>query len=463
MQKILLPALTLALALALALLAGCATYHAEPLAPERMLAAYEARDLNDPQLRDYLAAHSETVQDDWTPDRLTRAAFYYSTELDAARARYSASLAAVDSAGERPNPTLSLPQQYTAAASKPWTYGLALDIPIETAGKRGYRIAQAQQLSSAAQLAIGQTAWQVRSQLRAALLDLFASHKREELLQRQERLQQELLGMSEQRVRLGEMAPAEANQQHMALMRTENDLATAHQSGLDARSRAATAIGIPLPALEAISPDLSEFERIPPAIPPDSARREAILNRTDLRGALDDYEASQAALQLEIARQYPNLSLGLGYSFDQGENKYSLTPGVVNLPLFNHNQGAIAQAEANRKEAAVKVEALQEQAINACAAALRNYDAARQRLSLLDRLAAGQAAAGEADQRAFASGETDRMTLRQADLAASLDALSRLDAQVQLQQALLQLENALQRPLQDDHSPLFTVSGDHRP
>ncbi|MCJ1886533.1 TolC family protein [Pseudomonas sp. LA21] len=447
----------------LALLASCATYHAEPLAPDRMLAAYEARNLNDPHLRQYIATHSDRSDTGWTPDTLTLAAFYYSTELDAARARYSASQAAIESAGERPNPTLSLPTQYTAATSKPWTYGLALDIPIETAGKRGYRVAQAQQLSSAAQLAIGQAAWQVRSQLRTALLDLFASHQREDLLQRQVTLQQELLAMTEQRARLGEMAPTEANQQRMALMRTENDLAAAHQSGLDARSRAAAAIGIPLPALEAISPDFSQFERAAPAIPADSVRRAAILNRTDLRAALDDYEASQSALQLEIARQYPNLSLGLGYSFDQGQDKYSLTPGVVNLPLFNHNQGAIAQAEAQRKEAAIKVEALQEQAINAGAAALRNYDAARHRLSLLDRLAANQSAAREADQRAFASGEMDRLALRQADLAASLDALSRLDARVQMQQALLQLENALQRPLQDNHRPLFTDSGDRRP
>jgi len=455
MQKILFPAL--------ALLASCTTYRPEPLAPVQMLAAFEARDLSNPHLRQYISAHSNNSRSGWTPDTLTLAAFYYSTELDAARARYSASLAAVDSAGERPNPTLSLPTQYTAAAPKPWTYGLALDIPIETAGKRGYRIAQAQQLSSAAQLAIGQTAWQVRSQLHAALLDLYANHQRESLLQQQVGLQQELATMTEQRAQLGELSPAEANQQRMALMRTQNDLAVAHQSGLDARSRAAAAIGIPLAAFEAISPDLSQFERTPPAIPTTSARREAILNRADLRAALDDYEASQAALQLEIARQYPNLSLGMGYSFDQGQDKYSLAPGVVSLPLFNHNQGAITQAVAQRKEAATKVEAVQEQAINASTAALRNYDAARQRLNLLDHLAASQAAAREHDQRAFDSGETDRLTLRQADLAASLDALSHLDARVQLQQTLLQLENALQRPLQDDHRPLFTDSGDRRP
>lgn len=455
MQKILL--------FGLVLLAGCATYHPEPLAPAQMLAAYETRDLNDPRLREYVTAHSGSPSSVWTADQLTLAAFYYSSELDAARAHYSASRAAVESAGERPNPTLTLPLQYTAAASKPWTYGLALDIPMETAGKRGYRIVQAQQLSSAAQLAIGQTAWQIRGRLRAALLDLFASRKREDILQRQLAVQQELLGMFEQRVRHGETAAADALQQRMALQRTESDLAAARQAGLDARSRAAAAIGIPLPALEAITPDLSAFARAAPAIPPGRARREAILNRGDLLAALNEYEASQAALQLEVARQYPDLSLGMGYSFDQGAEKYSLTPGVVSLPLFSHNQGAIAQAEAHRKEAAAKVEALQEQAINDTTAALRDFDAARQRLSLLDQLQDSQAVALDANRRAFASGEMDRVALRQSDLAASLDALARLDAQVQVQQTLLQLENALQRPLQGANTSPPIALDDRQP
>ncbi len=39
---------------------------------------------------------------------------------------------------------------------------IALDIPIETAGKRGYRMAEARYLSEAARLNIAQTAWEVR-------------------------------------------------------------------------------------------------------------------------------------------------------------------------------------------------------------------------------------------------------------------------------------------------------------
>ena len=62
-----------------------------------------------------------------------------------------------------------------------------------------------------------------------------------------------------------------------------------------------------------------------------------------MRGALADYAASQSALQLEIAKQYPDLHLGPGYELDQTDNKWSL--GIsLDLPILNHNQGPVAEA-----------------------------------------------------------------------------------------------------------------------
>ena len=51
------------------------------------------------------------------------------------------------------------------------------------------------------------------------------------------------------------------------------------------------------------------------------------MNRADVRGALAEYAASQSALQLEIANQYPDLHLGPGYGWNTGnagDNKWSL-------------------------------------------------------------------------------------------------------------------------------------------
>ena len=61
---------------------------------------------------------------------------------------------------------------------------------------------------------------------------------------------------------------------------------------------------------------------------------------------------------LELARQYPDLHVGTGYTFDQGQNKWALGLSI-DLPLLDQNQGPIAEAEAARDEAAARFVAIQ--------------------------------------------------------------------------------------------------------
>ena len=70
-------------------------------------------------------------------------------------------------AGERPNPSVSLTPTYDTTTPPPWILGVSFDIPIETAGKRGYRLAQARHLSDAARWNLVAAFWQVRSRVRA--------------------------------------------------------------------------------------------------------------------------------------------------------------------------------------------------------------------------------------------------------------------------------------------------------
>ena len=147
-------------------LSGCATYHAQPIAPAALMEAFEARTLNNPDLQRYVTSHlpadvSHRVANTWDLTTLTLAAFYFSPKLDVARAKAEVSQAAIQTAGQHPNPSLQFPLAYATnakAGESPYTYGLGLDIPIETAGKRGYRVAQAQQLSNATRFTIGNVA-----------------------------------------------------------------------------------------------------------------------------------------------------------------------------------------------------------------------------------------------------------------------------------------------------------------
>lgn len=171
MQKVI--AWSKPLFVALVMLSGCATYHAQPIDPAALMNTFETRTLDDPDLHRYVTSHLDGEASSRPPKRwdlttLTLAAFYFSPDLDVARAKQDARQAAIQTAGQRPNPSLQFPFAYTTNpknGESPYTFGLGLDIPIEIAGKRGYRLAQARRLSNAARFNIGNVAWQVRSRL----------------------------------------------------------------------------------------------------------------------------------------------------------------------------------------------------------------------------------------------------------------------------------------------------------
>ena len=161
--------------------------------------------------------------------------------------------------------------------------------------------------------------------------------------------------------------------------------------------------------------------------------------------ALAEYAATESALRLEIAKQFPDVHINPSYQFDQGEHKWSL--GIsVELPVLNQNQGPIAEAKAKRAEASARFLELQakviaeiDRALTARAAALEQVS----RQSQLAQLAREQSAAAEA---MFKAGATDKLELAGAQLEAGATELAYLDAQIKAQQAIAQLEDAIQRP-----------------
>ena len=437
------------------LLSACATYQDRPIQLDDIGRNFESRSLDNAELQKYIATNLRRDVNPWPPQQwnltlLTLAAYYYNPELDVARAKWSVAAAAVKTAGQRPNPALQLPFGYTVDAKNgdtPWTYGINLDIPIETAGKRGYRIAQAQQLSLAARLDIGNVAWQVRSRLRGNLLNLYAASRKASLLEKVVSAQEDIVDMLDNRLSHGAASAAEISQARITLSQDRRDLALAEMQMRDARARVASAIGLPASALSDIKISFDVFEQEYFDVPADEVRYKAMLGRPDLLSALAKYEASQAALQLEIAKQYPDIHLGPGYLYNRDGDSLVLPVSFVALPLFNRNEGPIAEAEAKRDEAAAQVKALQARAINDTEQALQNYYAAAGNLAASDLLLSAQENQLKALQNTFDTGETDRLTVTQAQRAFYSNKLIGQDPLIRVQQAIGQLEDALQRPL----------------
>jgi outer membrane protein TolC len=433
--------------------AGCVRFHPMPIFPSRTLDDFEARTLDAPELRDFLK--SKPGIKNWPPESwdlrsLTLAAFYYHPDLDVARAQWGVAQAGRITAGERPNPTGSVLLGYNSTTPvseiTPWIPEASLEIPIETAGKRGYRILEARHLSETARLNIFLVAWEVRSRLRQALLDLYAAKETESLLSQQQSIQVENVRILEAQLAVGEVSPYEVTQARIALNNSRLTALEAAKQSAAARIHLAAALGIPTKALNRVALSFDDLVQVRPDLPPNEIRRRALVNRADILSALSEYEASQAALRLEIAKQYPDINLGPDYQLDQTDSKWTLGLSLI-LPLLNRNKGPISEAEARRAESAAKFQALQAKVIGEVESALAACRSAVEKAKTADELLANLKKQEASARSRYEVGDISKLELLGIELELASTALARLEAVVKAQQAMGELENAIQSPL----------------
>ena len=439
----------------LAVLSGCASYHPRVLVPSVTAAAFQARSLDNPKLRTFLAHFGRPPKHwpkrHWNLDNLALVALYESPELAAQRARWAVVRAGVITAGQRPNPRISFLSQHHSIAPGgvlPWTLGFSFDVPIETAGKRGDRIQQALDLASAARFQVGETAWQLRNRVRQRFLDLFAAIEQIKVLKAETAVRSRMLELISQRFSVGESATFEVNSAQLALQRTQMALAAAKAHAASVRAALAEALGLPVGAIADTRFDFTSIDRLP-ALQQLSTRtleRVALLHRLDLRRALAQYAAAEDTLKLEIAKQYPNINLGPGYEWEEGDSRWSLSLLSLTLPLLNQNQGPIAVAKARVTEESARFAALQAQVIGQVSQAVVGYRGAVQTLHTAQNLFTTQTKHQRMLDQRFAAGAIGSVAMLGGHLASLVAAQDRLAALYQAQQALGTLENALQRP-----------------
>ncbi len=451
----------------LVLLAGCVHFDSRSLVPEQSANRLEARSLTNATLKVFLdenrpASLLEWPHPVWNLDLLTLAAFYYQPDLEVARAEWGVAQAGIRTAGGRPNPTLSLVPGYdtTHSIPSPWMPAVSFDLPLETSGKRPKRIAAARHQSESARLAVATAAWKLRGDLRAALLDLDSCGRRVGLLQEQISIQQQILTALEQQSKAGAIAVSELAAPRIALHKLRLDLAATKCQMDEARSHLAGKIGVPLAALDGIRLGFADLNQSAPAVDLTTAavRRVALQTRSDILGALADYAASQATLQLEIARQYPDVHVNPGYQFDGGDNKWTL--GIsFELPVLNQNQGPIAEAAARRLAAAARFDAVQARALSEIERGVAGLRLAQANRLTLDDLAAEQSRQTDAVAAQVKAGAAAAVDLLAARLEFSAMELMQLDGQVKYQQAAGALEDSVQRPLEGVFSWLTAQTG----
>lgn len=439
-----------AIAIALVLLlCGCTSYEPKPIDASKTESDFRSRSLADPGLSAFISRSGASTA--WTLETLTLVAFYFHPDLEVARANVALAAAGIVKAGMRPNPTVTVsPGGASNAPSnlQPWIMGLTFDLPIETAGKRDRRLAIAEHLSTSAAFEIGETAWAIRSRLRAALVSHLLAARELDLLRAEATLRGDAVALLEKRRAAGEVSRPEVDAAQIELGSVRLAIRGAEGRVQESRATVAQAIGVPGSALAGVSLEWPDLDHPPDedALSLPRVQAAGLLNRLDIRRALAQYAASEATLALEVANQYPDLHLGPAYLWNQGQHEFSLGISVT-LPLLNQNEGPIAEAEARRKQEADRFLALQARVIGDSEQALARYRGAlaewNDAVDLLTRLDAQERRVG----RAVELGDEDRLTLIGLRVQRAVAARARLDALGRVQTALGALEDAVQRPL----------------
>jgi outer membrane protein TolC len=83
--------------------------------------------------------------------------------------------------------------------------------------------------------------------------------------------------------------------------------------------------------------------------PSDETLQERLLaGRLDLRAKEAEYRVAEEELRLAVARQYPRLKLGPSYEHEGSSDNFIGVAAMIELPIFDRNQGGIAAGNAAR-------------------------------------------------------------------------------------------------------------------
>jgi outer membrane protein TolC len=444
-------------------IAACSSvpYSPRPLDPQASSSAFLARSGDAEGLKRFAAANGYAPEA-WPPAKwglkdLTLVALYFHPDISIARARADIAHAELASAAAPQSLSGRLRPEYHSRQlpedKGPWSLGLELEIPLVSQGKLAARTERGAFLADAADIDIANAAWTVRSRVRDRCLDLQTAGETLAALDAQLGARKEMLAMVSRRVDAGLMSTRDLGAERLAVFQLELSRSQAHAAQQHALGALAAALGLSLEVVEHMK--LSLDAPLPATADTDAAslRRLALRNRLDVHRQLLEFGAADAQVKEAVAAQNPEVMLGPGYRWDQGDNVWSLAIGL-SIPSAARSRAAIREAQARRELAAEQFAATQAEAIVLTERAGAQYRFARERATAAERQMQAQREQEARINREFEAGAADRMQRVSARLETLAAGATLRSAIADLRLALAQLEDAVQRPLFSDFQAL---------
>lgn len=364
---------------------GCQRYERRPLDLAAHRAEFLARSPDSIQSRFFAAwpadqTASPTAAYDLSDgiglEEAEAIAMVFNADLRLARLRAGVARAAADSAGLWQDPVIGVDlTRIIESVAHPWKVMAAVGLTIPVSGRLEIEKQRAG-LSHVVELArVAEAEWRVRVDLRREWIRRAGLAAQVEATNEFLSRITPILDIVDTMERAGELPRTEAQ-----LLRIEH---TAKQSELAvlASQEAESELGIR--RLMGLSP-VAPVALVPGMIRRDTTaanRRSESLESAPEHGgplmliAAAEYEVAEKELELEVRKQYPDLTIGPGYGHEDGNNEVLLGLSLP-LPILNGNRQGIAEAGARRDLARAVAETTLERLLSEWHVATVRYRAA---------------------------------------------------------------------------------------
>jgi cobalt-zinc-cadmium efflux system outer membrane protein len=372
-------------------------------------------------------------------DALARAAEANRTVL-ASRTARSIGVAGIRAAGQRPNPEVNVEAE---RETPHWAF--AGTLPIEVAGKRQRRLDVAQAELAVSDAETLRTTAEVRSDVRRAYYQAVAGIRRVEVAQELEAIATRARDAAQERFQTGAAPRLEALQSQLALAQAQNESTSAQGELAAARADLNALLAYPVDA----APTLADPLEAGPLPTLQEATQLAVGSNAELQVLQKQIDESRARVALAQAMRHPDPSVTGTFVYDsKPEFTYGWRVGAaVAIPILTTGRADVAVAEATLNRAIADHDARLAEITGAVASAVSRATSARQALLRYQQeiLPASLQVEQMADE-SYRAGQTGLPALLQTIQAARQVRLNALQAGLDYQVALADLERAIGAP-----------------
>ena len=283
--------------------------------------------------------------------------------------------------------------------------GIRLSQEVQIGGQRRRRVAAASADLEASRAGLVREERLLEARVRAAFVEALRARELRDVEAANAELARSLAEVARKRFESGAVAQMEVNLARVQVGRAERDLTLAGGAYEVALSALAEVVGIDPSRPPEVDGQLALVSRR--NSPLEELLSTAELERADLQSFRTATEAARARIELARRRAVPNLEFQAFYGREDGTDRLRGGGVMMRIPIFNRNQGGIAETRAVHRQAIADAAATEIRVRQEVAASLARYRASAEASEHLQRQVLGTLEDNlQLLQRSFEAGKT---------------------------------------------------------